>query len=131
MGPVETAKGRWADVHGGSTRHWPHAGVLDQLPGPQVDVFPDLDEAGKALGRQELTVAAVESEVEAGLVRLKGDRELPPTLLHGEEEVLMRRIQVPRIIRKVLVVPPYTAAVDVEGEDRVGIQVRTLAQIGV
>src|SRR5215475_8429938 len=121
MGPVACTEDRWADVHGGGTRRWPHARVLNELAVLRVHVFPDIDKARKAFGRQESASAAIEAEVEPRLIRLEGDRHLLPATLHGEEEMFVRRVKVPHVVGMVLVVPFHTACIDIESEGRISV----------
>src|SRR5215475_6340507 len=118
MGPVACTEDRWADVHGGGTRRWPHARVLNELAVLRVHVFPDIDKARKAFGRQESASAAIEAEVEPRLIRLEGDRHLLPATLHVGEDLLVRRLKVPHVVGMLLEVQFHAALIDIEDEGR-------------
>src|SRR5207249_1039878 len=54
-----------------------------------------------------------------------------PTALYGEEEMFVRRVQVPRVVGMVLVIPLHAACINIESEDRIRVQVIALAHVRV
>ena len=131
MRPVARAEDGRADVHGRRAGGRPHARHFHELAGLGVDVGPDVDVPREPLGGEELAVGAIEREVEAGLLRLEGDRNLLSAARDRQQQMLVRSVEIPRVVGMVLPEPLDGAGLHVEGQHRVRVQVVALSQIGV
>ena len=94
--------------------------AADQLAGLRIDAFHEVDVLGELPDVLHFGVGAVIDENEAALVRVH--HELLPTAV-DHQELAHRRIEVPGVVRQLLVVELELAGVGIEPDDRGRIEV--------
>src|SRR5262245_37366377 len=97
-------------------------GIDDRAPGFRIDAFGPCYGC-KWLRGDKSTADAIKDIVEAVLVRLHDHFSLAPVYVQVGQNEALHTVKIPRVARRVLVVPLEVAGIDVDGENRAYIEV--------